>query len=745
MNVIELHIENQRVDLFNNEVIEMSSSIQNVRDIGRVFTDFTRDFAVPASPRNNKIFKHYHNNSIKDGFDARTKKESVIYINQIQFRRGRIQLLGVDMRNNVPFSYRLVFYGGLTNVTDLFGEDTLSSLRSLRDYDHDYDPLASGGSTMKTGFTTGLTLNSQTNAIIYPLITAEKRLYYQSGTVNATDPDGNLYYYPSNPSTTRGLEIKDLKPAIRCIHIIEAIEERYGIEFTRDFFDDTAFDNLYMWLHRGKGNFFENENENTIPNGKLFLFDTTPTLSSDIALTSISSDNSILEIDTTSDAEGYEHFINLQASTSRTGSWTANATVAIVDDETGRIVAQQRIKINDSANVNFRLPRNVGKRFYSFQIIDVEAVAGLLPTFTYSATLEVGSLLAGSSIESAVFKFGRFDRYTTTSQSASFTGRIQIRNVIPETKITDFLDGLFKMFNLTAYYVDDVNSTDFGKLKVQTLDDYYDEASDAPLGEIVDVTKYVDVESHSVDVALPYSDIEFKYDEPKTLLAEKHLEKYNIEWGSAKYRPLGLDIGSEKYNIKVPFTHLKLERLHNTVPDGAVSTDIMCGYVAGGDYKSETDKTPPTLNYEPQETSPILFYAIRETDITNDINMIGYANDAGKIEDYWRPSNTNEAGDSSTAPAFTLNFDNEIDEWNLTDYEGGTNSLFKNFYKTYIEEVFSESRRMITVTAYLPNSFLLNYRLNNKLRIGDDLYRINSIKSNLLDGKSQLELLSIQE
>ena len=29
------------------------------------------------------------------------------------------------------------------------------------------------------------------------------------------------------------------------------------------------------------------------------------------------------------------------------------------------------------------------------------------------------------------------------------------------------------------------------------------------------------------------------------------------------------------------------------------------------------------------------------------------------------PSNTNEDGTSSTEPTYTLNFDNEVDEWNL--------------------------------------------------------------------------------
>ena len=40
-------------------------------------------------------------------------------------------------------------------------------------------------------------------------------------------------------------------------------------------------------------------------------------------------------------------------------------------------------------------------------------------------------------------------------------------------KNIDFLTGIFKMFNLTAYYIDDIADADFGKIYVDTLDNYY--------------------------------------------------------------------------------------------------------------------------------------------------------------------------------------------------------------------------------------------------------------------------------
>lgn len=139
---------------------------------------------------------------------------------------------------------------------------------------------------------------------------------------------------------------------------------------------------------------------------------------------------------------------------------------------------------------------------------------------------------------------------------------------------------------------------------------------------------------------------------------------------------------------------------------------------------------------------PALFYGIRITGLTAD-NGINWNAPHDELLNYWKPSNTNENGSSTTAPAFTLNFDNEIDEWNLQDYGGQTNSLFKKFYKTYIEDAFNARKRIFKLTAHLPSSILLNYKLNDRFQIGDKVFTINSIDTNLKTGESKLELLNV--
>ena len=139
-----------------------------------------------------------------------------------------------------------------------------------------------------------------------------------------------------------------------------------------------------------------------------------------------------------------------------------------------------------------------------------------------------------------------------------------------------------------------------------------------------------------------------------------------------------------------------------------------------------------------------MFYAVQETGLSSGTG-IKWISDGTPVDitQYYRPSNTNEDGTSSTAPAFTINFDNEIDEWNLTDYNVNTNSLFKKFYANYVDSLFDSKKRMYKVKAYLTTEVFINMRLNDRFIINNRVFTINSIKTNLKTELSEIELLNV--
>ena len=156
MQKVVLYIKNsdkdyQRVDMFDDETISLTSKIQDVRDIGKVFMDFSQSFTVPASRDNNKIFEHWYRYEIENNFDARTRKDAIMELDFNPFKRGKISLENVKLKDNKPFAYTLVFYGNTINLKDLLGDDELSDLPQLDNFTHDYS-----SSNVKTGLQSGL-------------------------------------------------------------------------------------------------------------------------------------------------------------------------------------------------------------------------------------------------------------------------------------------------------------------------------------------------------------------------------------------------------------------------------------------------------------------------------------------------------------------------------------------------------------------------------------------------------------
>ena len=726
MQNLQLFINGQRADLFKDDIVTLQSSIQDIKDIQKVFMDYTKGFSLPASKKNNKIFKHFYNFNIVGGFNARKKETAEIHINYAPFKTGMIALNSVKMRNNKPFAYDVTFFSNIVQLSDRLGSKLLSELPYLRGtYDHTLSEAK-----VKEGFEDGLTLNSQTNAVIYPLITTKKRLYYDSRGSSAPVGEtfrGNIYH-ESSPSITQGLTWDDLKPAIKVIHVIEAIEDEIGIDFTRDFFGTTPMDNLYLWLNtvpEDNSDVAEDEQSITLTGWSVYT---------GTAVDLIFFSNDRLNLLLNSSADDYYYGITWSINTSDT---TTPYVAKIIDDITNTVLYQFE---ETTGNTSFlrHLINNGSINPYGLRF-EVTSQGSL----SFNSTIKVETLNETKTIvnNSVTYEKG------ITGGNVNTTGTLELYKQFPEIKAIDFITGIWKIFNLTAYYVDDIRDANYGKIYVDTLDNFYSDNVNNPLNGLIDFQDFIDTTESVIDSALPYTQINFKYQDPETLLAEQHLEKFGYVFGNEEYKENENTVdNTRQYDVDVPFSHFKYERLRDVNPsDLNAITNIQWGYSASGDINEDTG------DYDSVVPSPLLFYGIRETGLSGDgkINWInglgtGFASAVG-IENYWRPSNSNETGSQIAPPTYTLNFDNEVDEWLATDFGLDSGSLFKNFYKDYIEEVFDPQRRLSKFTCHLPVRIVQNFKLNDFVRIGNDRYKINIIKINLNNGKAQVELLNITE
>jgi hypothetical protein len=133
MRSVQIYVENRILDLFSDEQIVVNSTVQNITDIGKVFTDFSQTFTIPCSDRNNQIFEYYFQNDLDGVIDHNLRRDARIEIDHIPFRTGKIQLEKSEIKSTNAESYTVSFYGDVVNIKDLVGDDKLSDL--------DYDTL----------------------------------------------------------------------------------------------------------------------------------------------------------------------------------------------------------------------------------------------------------------------------------------------------------------------------------------------------------------------------------------------------------------------------------------------------------------------------------------------------------------------------------------------------------------------------------------------------------------------------
>jgi len=703
--VIQLYIEGQRVELFKDESVTITDSIQNVKDIDKVFTAFTQSFSIPASKINNKIFKHYYNFNIDIGsdFDARKKVAATIEVNNIPFRTGKIKLEGVDLKNNKAHTYRITFFGDIVELKDKLGEKKLSDL-DLTAYNLTYD-----AATVESKLTTE---ESSSNHIIAPLITHSQRLYYEDGTHG--EDTGNLWYESgSGTSHHHGVKWNELKYAIRVNKIIEQIETDFGLSFSTDFFKNTSveeFDHLFLWLHRKSGavedlsgstSTFETTIDGWTPvtvsqSGEPYSFVLTETtLTTNIPTFGLTSGST----PSAPTARGLTDF-EVQLTTSDTDEYD----IALLRD--GIIVFNKTGHTSDitiQAQVDFIYAAG------SYEVVITSTSQISFTNIIWFADYKVPKS-ADITVDSSN---GATGAYNTNS---SFT--FNINKQIPDIKILDFLTGIFKMFNLTAFVVD-------GVIQVKPLNDFYTGT------DTYDITEFVDVDSSKVNVALPFKEVRFKFKDTKTFLANKFSELNNRNWGEIFYNE-GQDLAEKEYKIEVPFGHLLYERL----------TDVTSGSLKNMQWGYSVDS-----NQSPYLGSPLLFYPIGFYSPSNDpisfidaVDLNNVAISHKPLSDVFVNMPFNTVTTLGSFNAFQLNFNTEISEWSGdTDHY---QSLFVKYYKDYIQSVFNTKQRLTKLKAYLPMRILLNYGLGDRFIVAGNQYKINSISTNLLTGESDIELIN---
>lgn len=297
-----------------------------------------------------------------------------------------------------------------------------------------------------------------------------------------------------------------------------------------------------------------------------------------------------------------------------------------------------------------------------------------------------------------IFTLDATGNYTFASNSVS--NDITINRIVPNIRVFDFLQLLFTMFNLTAYKNDD------GEIVIEPLPHFYDNP------KVYEITQYVDASQNEISRLFPYSSVDFGFEGRDTFLLKNRDDQTGLKFGDLNYNG-DQNFDGKPFDIKVKAEKMLYERLINN--DSNTFTRVAYGWGVDKDENAFVNK-------------PLLFYRESEGTSPNKLQF-NESNVEVDLTQYNRPSNT-FAGQ-------TLNFGAEIDEYDLITNENG---LFKNYYRDFVASLYNPRARMVKYNAWLPLHIVLNYSLRDVFIVNGKRYRINKISTNLITGKSELEL-----
>lgn len=490
--------EYQRLDLFKDEKISITSQIGNANDIGKLYTDYTQSFTIPASKNNNQILSHWYESSIDNGFDHRMRYDAYIEVNTHRFKDGTIQLEKADKKDGFIESYTITFYGNLVQLKDIIKDEKLNSL-DFSSLNHTYN------STEVRNRITGF-FN-----VRYPLIGNANKYSYQDGS--ATD------------ITTIGGAIKwdELFPAITVQNIFARIQAKYGITFNGSFFNLKQWTELYLYLKPSLKMEYISE-----PEPLNFTYITaTPPYTSTFPELNLTTDTLTTNWDFAGIYNTSRYFVKIQITPN---SASVNIPYVLYTYKDGVLLSAIRQIGVKTIQVDFVKLKDdpIGNHKYTFKI------AATSSPFTYFANLDYVKIPYASI-------YSRANTNTVTLNT-----KINIANYIPDIKVIDFINGIIKAFNLMI--IPRQNNT----YEFLPLEMFYN------AGKILDITEYTYENEISINKPKLFKSINFTYEESNNVLNQAYKGLYQQNYGDLIYNSDRITENST-YDIKLPFENVLFE------------------------------------------------------------------------------------------------------------------------------------------------------------------------------------------
>ena len=695
----------KRVEMFNDEKVSVTSSITNYTDIGKLFTDYSQTFTIPASDVNNSIFSHWYESAIDGGFDARVKYNGYIELDTIPFRSGILKLTKANQKNGYVESYSVTFYGVLAQLKDRFKDDKLKDL-DYSIYTHLWN------STEITKYVKGDYINTAIKKdLFYPLCCGTKKPVYNPYASGAGDT--NNIAYPVG-----AIRWDELFPALKITKILELIQTKYGVTFTGSFLTYKQFTQLVMLF----------KNATFISPISASAINIIMTGGTRLPAYNLATNILTPAYNTFTDNVGSYTAISIDYifATDSLAFLYSTIPYSIQVYNNGVLYATFSPLLSNQSVTFFRCRSYAGQ--YYDPLTNPPKFTFVIATGQFiSVTVRISANTTWRRTDGTTFSTIGYGNQSAPdvvgSSSLNSAPKLALSSFCPDIKVADFFMGLVKLFNII---ITPVNETTFN---LEPLDLYYQS------GKITDLTEYIYSDEVEINAPTLNKSLNFLFEKSVNLLNNKFRELNNRDYGDLIYNDPNISDGGT-YEVKLPFENPMFERINIngdpqfTPPYQKIST---CSFV---------DK-----DLKPYVPKPVLMYIANEFNSTSiETNIYAYymtiqgSPSTQAFGPYVRFGNENNTiAPSDINYLQTLNWGVEISPWYTTN---AINGVYNRLYQNQIFNLYNIKSRVLKVKARLSKYQIANIKLKDRIIIRDKRYLINTMTFDLTTNESTFELIT---
>lgn len=675
------------LDLYEDESIPIEHKLMDLTELEKAYSLVSKEFSVPASSNNNLAFDYY--------FDTNLIHQKIqyydcqIHVGGEKYKTGRLAVMASKYELDTITNYSLSFSTGIAPIKEKIGDDTLAML--------DFSTV---------NFTWNLTnvrslIYGNNSDVIVPLISVNRMW--------------NTSYSDANNIITNGINVGELRPAIRVMKLIQMIEQKYQIKIN---FDLGAYNNslnkMFIWCNKDSdGNItmplipqygYSNQR---MPFSRQYPDDLTsyPDISNTsfgIAVHGVSNNTINNEITIT------------------IVSPTDQLTNAPYDDDLELVMTEvnsnntEVLQVNTLAghrisNGNYEFlatfQNNVGTRYYRMELRPKKPMSYT----SFRVALSAINLHTFGGGGSGVGLDTTYQLVRTSSGNTSTGNNTSLKfETSLDYPIIDFLSSLVKMFNIKI---------------IEDKDEIYKMTWKNKLNQNeVDLTNYVDFEEIKKESQIHYKKVKLSHEESDYLRNVAYQNATGRVYGTEEHISENNDL-SEEYEILTGINVLSYFALANS--------NIITSYGFDDSFKPVNPDTPTFFfRNEPQQ---LLTFNNSGEHVQVSLK---FGSQQMLLSNYTPVSNIDSFDENSGILSLTFN-----NEPYPVNNEIQRSTLYSNFYNQDFLQLYSNNVFVNDYTAYLPSQLLKSLSIENTVIIADKKFSIYEMEMDIKNGKTDLKLI----